>query len=423
MTTTEAGDKACTSPNNRPLFFNHTDAGNAELLANLFAGCLLFDHTRHKWLIWQGHRWEPDMENKVLGFAIEAARKRTAQVRAGAGLERSQEDQELKWARRSEDLARLNSALKIASINPALSDLGREWDSAEMLLGVKNGVVNLRAGVLRKGHPIDRISLNAGTEFDSAAKCPRWENFLSEIFGGNRELIDYMQRAVGYTLTASAKEQVYFLCYGTGANGKSTFLDTLKLVLGEYAHNLPFSAFEQNGRSAIPNDLASLKGKRFVTALETNESSTWNEARLKMLTGSDEVTARHLYGEFFTFRPVGKFWLAVNHKPTVRDDSEGFWRRVRLIPFNAHFDENTRDRNLAEKLKAEIPGILNWAVEGSLKWQRVGLRPPQCIAEASQSYREENDNLAQFIGEQCELGTLSEVPVSELRSAYVILAF
>ena len=171
-------------------------------------------------------------------------------------------------------------------------------------------------------------------------RAPRFDRFLKEVFGDDTDLIGYIQRAVGYSLTGATAEQCFFCCYGDGANGKSTFLNAIRNVVGGYGCNLPFSAFELEARASIPNDVATLPGRRFVTAIETAESSQLNAARIKALTGSDPITARLLHREFFTFEPVSKFWLAFNHRPVVTDDSHGFWRRVHLIPFLRRFDPN-----------------------------------------------------------------------------------
>jgi putative DNA primase/helicase len=205
---------------------------------------------------------------------------------------------------------------------------------------------------------------------------------------------------------------------GDGENGKSTFLETIRSVLGGYAHNLPFSAFELAGRSAISNDLATLVCKRFVTAAETSEGARLNEARVKALTGGDRCTARFLYGEYFSFDPTAKFWLAVNHKPQVTDDSHGFWRRVRLIPFLARFSGRDCDKDIQAKLKSEASGILAWAIKGCLLWQQEGLGLPESIDLATKAYREESDPLAHFLDERYVICADGFVESSILRRDY-----
>jgi putative DNA primase/helicase len=254
--------------------------------------------------------------------------------------------------------------------------------------------------------------------YDPKAECPRWEQFLHQVFQCDLELIGFIQRAVGYSLTGSVREQVLFLCYGSGANGKSVFLSTLRQLAGDYAMNIPFTVLELQQRPSLTNDLAAMVGKRLVTSSETNESTRLNEARIKALTGGDPITARFLYSESFTFQPVAKFWLAVNHLPQVRDDSHGIWRRVRVLPFRQRFSGNEADPELDQKLYAELPGILVWAVRGALNWQVVGLAPPSAVMVATETYREENDELAAFIADQCVVSEGARVEPGQLFSQY-----
>jgi putative DNA primase/helicase len=283
---------------------------------------------------------------------------------------------------------------------------------------VNNGVIDLRTGKLRAGQTSDRITLHANVDFDPLAKCNLWLKFLDDIFRSNSELIALIQRGLGYSLTGDTREQCAFLCWGHGSNGKSTFLEVLRRVFGSYAHNLPFSAFELNARASIPNDMASLVGKRFVTAIETSESVRLNEARIKALTGEDSITARFLHKEFFTFRPIGKVWLAFNHKPSVEDDSHGFWRRVRLIPFLASFKGDSIDDQLVSKLSSEGQGILAWGVRGCQAWRIQGLGLPASVREATEAYRVESDPLRDFIADCCVLNEDAQIEVRLLWLCY-----
>ena len=222
---------------------------------------------------------------------------------------------------------------------------------------------------------------------------------------------------MGYSLTEDISEQCLFMCYGTGANGKSMFLTILGLLGGKYAYNLPFVSFEAQTRPSIPNDLAALVGRRVVTSSETNEGMRLNEARMKSLTGGDPITARFLYGENFTFNPVAKIWLAVNHRPRVTDVSYGFWRRVRLVPFPHPFKKDA-DAHLLSALIAELPGVLAWAVQGAMEWQQRGLTPPASVTDATESYRVESDPVGQFIVDYCVMGDACEVGAAALYVAY-----
>ena len=379
--------------------FPLTDAGNAELFAVLYGHILRFDHARNRWLIWEEHRWAPDSDGEVRRLAKKAAR-----VRYRTALDIEDLDLRGKTASsavRSESRQRLDACLALARSEHPIADSGMTWDPDPYLLGVANGVADLRTGMIRSGHPDDRLTMQVPVQYDVKAGCPRWQQFLHQVFQRNEELIGFVQRALGYSLTGSVREQVLFLCYGTGSNGKSVFLDMLRNVLGDYAMNIPFTVLELQQRPSLTNDLASMAGRRLVTSSETNESTRLNEARIKALTGGDPITARFLYSESFTYEPVAKFWLAVNHLPRVRDDSYGFWRRVRVLPFNEQFTGDDADKGLPCKLLEELPGILNWGVQGALNWRLVGLAPPSAVMTATQAYRKDNDELDGFVADCC----------------------
>jgi putative DNA primase/helicase len=403
----------------RPTFLR-TDAGNAEMFAYESKDDLRYDHSRKRWFVWGGHWWIEDKDGLVYRRALSIARMR------GQGLPGARDDEEReeerKWAFQSESRARLDAMVKLAESHHLLTDAGDGWDSDPMLLGVANGVIDLTTGALRDGRQADRITLHMDLNFDPGAKSPRWEQFLREVFRGDEALIGFVQQAVGYNLTGLTSEQCLFLCYGTGANGKSTFLEVLRHIWGGYGYNLPFSAFELKARSAISNDIAAIAGKRLVTALETNESVQLNEARIKALTGCDPITARYLYREYAVFPPTAKLWLAFNHLPDAADDSHGFWRRIRLIPFEQQFSGEQADKDLLAKLKAEAPGILNWALKGLRMYQQTGLSAPPAVVAASDAYRQESDRLEYFFDEQCEIAASAQIAAGVLWTDYLLWA-
>lgn len=395
-----------------------TDSGNGEFFVHLYGDKVRYDHKRGYWLTWQKHWWQRDTSEEVYVLARQAARERQRQ-----GIEITDEKVRgavVDWGIGSESRQRLDNALRLARTMPPVADDGENWDREPWLLGVLNGIVDLRDGVLRDGKPSDRISKYAAVEYDPAALCPRWIQFCDEILSGDRDLIEFLQRYIGYCLTGDAREQCFLVLYGTGCNGKSVFLRTLRdVVLGDYAADMPFSTIELLGRSSVPNDLAALDGPRFVTACETTEGHRLNESRLKALTGCDCLTARHLYHEYFSFTPVAKFVLSVNHKPVVRDDSHAFWRRVRLVPFLRRFEGVNEDKSLAEKLAAEAVGILTWAVEGCRYWQQRGLDPPPSVMEATTEYERESDILLPFIEECCDFNPNGLTQAADLYARYV----
>ena len=398
-----------------PRSFARTDAGNAELFAHHNGTTTRYDHRRAKWLIWEGHHWAEDADGKVARLAVETARARDRQAESIEEL--SERQAEVKFAIQSENRARLEAMLAGARSLHPITARGDEWDRDPLLLGVRNGVVDLATGRLRPGGPGDNITLCTDIPFLVEARCPRWLAFLDEIFQESKELTDFIWRAVGYSLSGDISAQCVFLCYGQGANGKSVFLFVLRELLGSYAYNAPFSTFELGSRAQITNDLAQLAGRRLVTASETNEGTRLNEARIKALTGGDPVTARFLYGEHFTFRPEAKIFLAINHLPVVEDLSFGFWRRVRLLPFGRTFTTDA-DPQLEEKLRRELPGILGWAVAGCLEWQARGLEPPQSVMAATETYRETSDPLAEFIGAVLVTEEARSVGAQEAYAAY-----
>jgi putative DNA primase/helicase len=390
-----------------------TEAGAAERFCRLHGEDVRFDHQRQRWLLWRGHRWQPDEDEHIIRLGLEFARLWQRGALEIADLQRREAT--VKAAMRLERRPALDSMLRFAAALRPIADTGTDWDRDPWLLGTPNGVIDLRTGQLRDGRREDRITMNVGVPYDPNATCPRWQRFVSEIFNDDDELVTFVQRAVGYSLTGDTSEQCLFLCHGTGANGKSTFLRTLAAVLGEYAHSMPFSTIELHQRGTIPNDLAALVGRRFVTASETNDGTRLNESRIKALTGEDAITARFLHAEFFTFVPVAKFWLAVNHKPVVRDDSYAFWRRIRLIPFLRTFPG---DKTLGPALRAEGAGILTWAVRGCLEWQREGLPTPAAVTEATETYAHESDPLRDFLDEATERAPDCEIAAGDLYDAY-----
>ena len=280
-----------------------TDAGAAERFTRRHGDELRFDHRRQSWLVRAGTSVAPGCGRG--GASSRGDFARLWQQEALATItDRDRRERVMKFALRLERRDAISNMLAIARALKPIADAGDRWDADPWLLACPNGIVDLRTGQLRHGHPEDRIRLTTMAMFDAGADCPRWTQFVNEIFGGDAALIAFVQRAVGYSLTGITTEQVLFLCYGTGANGKGTFANTLKRAVGDYACNMPFATVELNQRSSIPNDVAALLGRRFVVASETNDGTRLNEARVKALTGCDPITARFLHGEDFEFEPV-----------------------------------------------------------------------------------------------------------------------
>ena len=252
--------------------------------------------------------------------------------------------------------------------------------------------------------------------FDPEAECPRWLRFLEEVFGGDEELVGFMRRLVGYGLAGDVREHIIAVLHGAGANGKSTLVETVKQALGDYARTATFESFiRARGDRGPRNDLARLHRARLVTASESGAGRRLDEATVKQLTGGDTVAARFLYGENFEFRPEFTLWLITNHRPRIDGGDEAMWRRVRLVPFEQSF-KGREDLELSATLEAELPGILTWALQGCLEWQREGLGQAGAVERATREYREEEDVLGAFLAERCEMD--GEIATSRLREAY-----
>ena len=402
------------NPSGPPSLFPRTDAGNGELFAHLYADDLRFDWRRGQWVRWAGHFWANDDVGLVKQRAKATARRRYQNAIHIYDLR--EREAEAKWAILSESRGKLEAMLALAQAEDPLAVPGDAWDKDPMLLGAANGVVKLQDGSTRPGRQGDNLMLHSPVRYNPDAPYPRWERFLDEVFDGDQELIHFIHKAVGYSLTGDTSEQCWFLCHGRGSNGKSTFLSMIAQVMGGYAQTLPFATLSFQERPAIPNDLAALVGVRFVTTIESGEAAWLNEERIKGLVGEDKVRARFLHGEFFEFQPVLKLWLAVNHKPLVRDESDGFWRKVRLIPFTQRF---SLDRTLRPQLRAEAEGILAWAILGCKLWQGEGLgHIPEKVQLATDNFREESDLLAEFLADNCTTGEGQEVRAKVFYEAY-----
>ena len=396
----------------RPL----TDLGNAERLRDLHGADLRFDYTRKKWVHWDERRWAEDTTGEVERRAKEAVRSIFDEAKRCNDPDRR--EKLAKWAVQSESAPRIRSMLALA--RSALPIESPAFDTMPLAFNVLNGTINLTTGTIEAHDAAAFHSKLAPVAYDPTATCPLFQAFLDRIFAGNNELIAFVQRAVGYSLTGVTGEHVVFLCWGTGANGKSTLVETLRTLCGDYGQQVPSETLlVQKHGGGIQNDVARLRGVRFAAAQETGRGRALDEALLKRLTGGDTVVARYLYGEYFEFVPSAKLWIATNHKPVIRGTDEAIWRRIPLIPFAVTIPERERDRDLAANLRDELPGILNWALEGCLAWQqRRGLEPPDVVLGATAEYRREMDVLGTFLDECSVNDQAGEVSVKDLYEKY-----
>lgn len=376
---------------------------------------LRYDHRRGAWFEFEGHGWQQDMTGRAKRVCVAIIGEMRAYAeRRLRGTKRSKEIQSFLY--RAESLRGLNTLLDVLKDLLPIAMTGKEWDPDHLVIGAPNGVVDLRTGERRDGRPNDFIRTFVAVPYDLLAECPRWVRFVLEVFGP--DLASYIQRVTGYFLTGLMTEQAFWMLCGEGSNGKSTFLETLAYVFGDYAWVAPSSTFDHGSRNSIPNDLASLEGKRFVIGMSEaspHGGTRLNEARIKQITGGDTVTARRLYQEFTQLRLTAKLMLAFNHMPRIDDDSHGMWRRIRLIELTRTFDP---DPTLHDQLKAEAPGILAWAVMGSIEYLADGLQTPDCVMGATDQYRKESDPLEEFIVECCEARPGGHVAAGKFYEAY-----
>lgn len=401
------------SPLGEPL----TDLGNAERFVRAHAADLRYVKTWRRWLWYDGRRWARDATGEAERRAKDTLR---LLVTEAAQLEDEKERSALlHHALRSSNSQRVRSLLELASTEPEVATGPDVFDQAPWTLNVLNGTLDLQTATLRAPAREDLLTKVAPIAYEPAATCPRWDRFLEEIFPDDREIIEFVQRAVGYTLTGDTREQCLFFCHGQGANGKSVFLELLHDVLGtDYAQAAPFATFLARQQDGPRNDLARMRGARLVSASEAPGGRALDEAVLKQIVGGDTVTARFLHEEFFEFRPEFKLWLRANHRPPVREQTIAFWRRVRLIPFSVVIPPEQRDPDLSAKLTQELPGILAWAVRGCLAWAREGLGAPAAVTQATESYRAENDFLGEFLDARCLLEPGVWTATSDLYTAF-----
>jgi putative DNA primase/helicase len=405
-----------------PSHFATTDLGNAKRIAARYGSQLIYVPDFGKFMTWGGTHWEMDSTGDVERLTKHTVRAIFDEVdEAEKEKDKDRKNDLKKWASTSQMAARIEAAQKLLKTEPGIPKESKLLDCDPMLLAVLNGTVDLNASAairLRPSEPDDYSTKVSAITYDLSAKAPRWEAFVSELTEGVQELVKYLQAAVGYSLTGSTDEQCMFLMYGGGNNGKSTFLRILRDLLGDYgATTDPTTWMVRDGRGPS-NDLAALRGARIVASTETEEGHRFAEVMIKQATGGDALKARFLYHEFFEYTPQFKIWMAANHKPVIKGDDTAIWRRIRLIPAQAKISPENKDRKLYEKLKQELPGILNWAIEGCIRWQSEGLVTPKAVTEATKEYRDESDYFRQFVADRCEKGSALYCTAKSLYHAY-----
>lgn len=387
-----------------PPQFNDTDIANAQRLASRYGENIRFTDAAG-WLCWDGCRWCEDAKDvRVQALAKETALHIFDEIR-----DATDRDAMMRHARKSQGKSSIDAMIHLARSEPGIYASLTDFDKDPYLLNLQNGTVDLRTGHVRGHRRADLITKLTPIEYDPDAGCEQFDKFLNRITDGNAELYGYLRRLTGYLLTGVVSEQVLHFLYGLGANGKSVLCEIMSALLGDYAVVVSPDLIMLKRHSGIPNDVARLRGARAALMNETSQGSRFDEAKLKDLTGGDSLTARYLHREFFDFQPTHKLLIRGNHKPAIAGTDEGIWRRLRLVPFTVQIPTDEQDLELLQKLRGELPGILNWAIAGCLEWQRGGLKPPKCVLDAVSEYRHEADTLGRFIDEHCNVRNLGQV--------------
>jgi len=400
--------------------FNLTDAGNGERFARQHGDKLRFCVNWGKWLVYDGSRWDKERgATEARRLAVITAR--TIRDEADQFDNLPDKKRIFDFALKSESRGGLDNMLNEARFCKPLTAYPREFDSDPMALNVLNGTIDLRTGELRPHRPGDMITKLCPVRYDPAAELQLWDEFITHATEGDKELLIFLQTAAGYSLTGDTGEEKLFFVHGPKQAGKSTFLEALKGVLGDYAITADFDTFMQRHGGGIRNDIARLESARLVSSIEMEKGKKMAEGLVKMLTGGDTVAARYLYQESFEFKPQFKLWLAANDAPRVRDDDQAMWRRILRIPFEAVIPPEKRDPKVKKTLTTQSrakAAILAWAVRGCLVWQNNGLIVPDCVQIATNTYREDMDPLRDFFRDCCDFHEQAIVPVSELRKRY-----
>ena len=400
-------------------YYTYDDTGNALRFRDANAGLIHYNHVDGCWIYWDGVRWASDENGEI--------KRRADKMLADMAKDLKEMQDDPAYNAYKKHLSRSRSHrgkegfIAEARHLEGVPVLPSEMDRAGNAFNVRNCLISLKTGRTAEHDKKYMISKLAPVTYDENAKCPRWDRFIEEITCGDKSLQLYLQRMIGYCMTAYTKEQCMFFLYGNGSNGKSVFVDTIAYMLGEYAASCqPETVMMRDRNNTARGDLARLKGARMVVTSEPNDGCRLDEGIVKQMTGGTEnkLTARFLYGREFEFSPEFKIVMSTNYKPVIKGTDNGIWRRVRLIPFTAEFTKENRDPQLIEKLRRELPGILNWAIAGAVGWCKEGLPPCAIIDEAGQEYRSEMDRVQQFLDDCTTRSENSSTQASTLYKCY-----
>ncbi len=395
---------------NEPL----TDVWNSSLFYEKSGDDIKYCDALGGWYVWDGKRWKHDESYEIMRLAKSTV-KHIFQMSDVA--DKISKKKLFSHAVKSESVSKLKAMIELTKSEPGITIKSDMFDKDLYDLNCSNGTIDLISSDIHIHNKDNFITKLIDVDYNKKAECPTWHRFLETVFLGDSDLIDYIQKAVGYSLSGSMAEQCLFILYGIGQNGKSTFLKHLYKILGDYAMNTPASTLIEKYNESIPNDIARLKAARFVTSIESGKHKKFAEAQIKQLTGDDPISARFLHKEFFDFFAKFKIFFATNHKPKISGTDIGIWRRIKTIPFEKTFTADEIDKTIDKKIESEYEGILAWAVEGFMKWKSEGLGRVDKIDLATAEYKEDSDIIGSFIEEQCVLGQSLRVKSNAITKA------
>ena len=401
-------------PNNFP----PTDQGNADRFVAAYAGEVKHSH-QLGWFCWNGKQWDRDLgEKTTMHYAGQLIQVISNEIV-------NEDDKKIvKLLDKTRQMMSMHNsrknALAIAKVSRAVAIEADSFDNASYIFNVNNGIIDLKTGELKPHDPDLLLSKISPIDYSPEEECPKFNKFMEEITCGDKDLEKWMQVYFGYSLTASVKEQLFGVFYGTGGNGKSVLVNVISTIMGQYTLETPVETIlsKHNGSGGASNDIARIKGARLVTCRESDQGHAMAESLIKSLTGGDKITARFLHKEFFEFKPVAKWILFTNHKPSIKGTDQGIWRRVKLVPFNYRVPEGKKNKDLEPELLNEAGGILNWLVEGCLMWQKNGFPKCSAIDNATSDYQEDEDRLSDFLNDAINTGPGLKVSASVLYKAY-----
>lgn len=393
-----------------------TDLGNARRLVERFGDQIRYCGPWNKWMVWDGKRWKRDDTGELERMAKEITEYILKE--AINCKDSSSSNLLFNHAIRSQASNKIRATIDVAKTESRVAARPEDFDKDMYLFNCENGILDLRTGELLPHNPRWLITRVSPVTFDPLADCSKFLKFIERIFSNDIELIEYMRDIVGYSLSGDISDQSFYYLYGLGANGKSVFLEIIRFLMGEYGKQSDFETFNTKSGDKVRNDLAMLKGARFVTAPEVDGGKALSESVIKQVTGGEPISARFLFAEYFEYKPEFKLFMAANHKLEIKNQDHGIWRRVKMIPFKVTIPEDERDNHLTEKLKLELSGILNWAIQGFNHWNKGLMKVPKSVLEATQGYKHDMDIVGEFIESKCKVGPDETVRVSTLYESY-----